>query len=371
MKVRKIKSRKIYQKAGYALLLIGFGAWLNSHLSPHGDNSWMMQTPSVQVQGLAQKDISAKKKYIAQVEAINSVDVMPQVSGYLEEQRFQDGAEVKTGDVLFIIEQRRYKDNLKAAEATRKQLAADYKRLQSLHSKKFISDKELEAAESALKNAEAAEDLAKLNLEYTEVKSPIDGVIGKSLVSVGNLISNQKMARIVQQNPIRITFSVTDKERSEFMEKLSEAEDVFVDVVMPNGEPATQEAKNLFFSNEVNTDTATIPVYLEFANDEDLLVPGNYVDIYMRFSSRKMALLVPQMALAEDANGTYVMTVAKQEDNTWIVKQKYIQLGDVIDDMQIVISGLEKDDKVVVQGLQKVRDGGVVNPIFVDVKQEK
>ena len=369
MKVRKIKSRKIYQNAGYALALIGFGWWLNSHLSPHADNSWMMQVPSVQVQGLQQQDVSAKKKYIAQVEAINSVDVMPQVSGYLEEQRFQDGAEVKVGDVLFVIEQRRYKDNLKAAEASRKQLAADYKRLVSLHNKKFISDKELEAADSALKNAEAAEDLAKLNLEYTLVKSPIDGVIGKSLVSVGNLIGGQKMARIVQTSPIRIAFSVTDKERSEFMDKLDEAEDVFVDVVMPNGTVETQKAQNLFFSNEVNADTATIPVYLEFSNKENLLVPGNYVDIYMRFTSRKMALLVPQTALAEDANGTYVMTVEQQgEEDAYVARQKYIKLGDVIDDMQIVLSGLQKNDKVVVQGIQKVRDNGAVKPIFLDAK---
>ena len=119
----------------------------------------------------------------------------------------------------------------------------------------------------------------------------------------------------------------------------------------------------------MNADTATIPVYLEFANQDDLLVPGNYVDIYMRFTSRKMALLVPQTALAEDANGTYVMTVEKNADGTgYVAKQKYIKLGDVIDDMQIVLAGLKNDDKVVVQGIQKVRDNGAVNPISVDAE---
>ena len=366
MKVKKIKSRKIYLNAFYALCLIMFGWWLNNRMAPKNDG-WVMPTPSVQVQGLKQQDVAAKKKYIAQVEAINSVDVIPQVSGFIEQILFQNGAEVKKGDVLFIIEQRRYKDNLKAASATRKQLAADYKRLTSLHEKKFISDKEIEAAESALKNAEAAEDLAKLNLEYTEVKSPIDGVISKALVTVGNLVNQgtNKLARIVQERPVRIVFSVTDKERSVFMDKLNQAQDVFVDIELPNGEIQTQTAQNLFFGNEVNADTATIPVYLDALNDNKLLVPGNYVDIYMRFTSKQMALLVPQMALAEDVNGTYVMTIKKVGDE-YIAEQKYIKLGDVIDDWQIVLSGLNTDDKVVVQGLQNVRANAPVLPIDID-----
>ena len=368
MKVKKIKSRKIYLNTFYAICLVVFGWWLNNRMSPK-EGGWVMETPSVQVQRLKQQDVSVKKKYIAQVEAINSVDVIPQVSGYIEQILFQNGAEVKKGDVLFVIEQRRYKDNLKAAEAVRKQLAADYRRLSSLHSKKYISDKELEVAESALKNAEAAEDLAKLNLEYTEVKSPIDGVISKALVTVGNLVSQntQRLARIVQEHPVRIAFSVTDKERSIFMEKLNDAQDVFVDIVLPNGEVQTQTAQNLFFGNEVNVDTATIPVFLDAENNDSLLVPGNYVDIYMRFTSKKMALLVPQMALAEDANGTYVMTVKKVENaDDYIAEQKYIKLGDVIDDWQIVLSGLEVNDRVVVQGLQKVRANAPVKPIDVD-----
>lgn len=376
MKVKKIKSRKIYLNVVYAVCFIALGWYLNDRFSPSNNVGWVMQTPSVQVQSLSKNDVSTKKKYIAQVEAINSVDLVPQVSGYLEDILFQNGADVKKGDVLFVIEQRRYIDNLKAAEATTKQLAADYKRLISLHEKKFISDKELEIAESNLKNAEAAEDLARLNLEYTEVKAPIDGVIGKALITTGNLVNSnvQKLARIVQTKPIRVGFSVSDKERSVFMQKLSEAEDVYVDIVLPNGEIETEYAQNLFFSNEVNKDTATIPVYIDSNNSKDLLVPGNYVDIYIRFTSKKMALLVPQVALSEDANGTYVMTVEESgKDNEgnslFVAKQKYIQLGDVIDDKQVVLSGLNENDKVIVQGLQKVRDNIEVKPIFLSVNE--
>lgn len=373
MKVRKIASRKIYLNALYAICLVLFGWYLNSRLSPK-TTGFVKETPSVQVNGLKKQDISPRKKFIAQVEAINSVDVIPQVSGYLEEIKFDNGTQVKEGDILFVIEQRRYKDNLKAAKATRKQLAADYKRMVSLHEKQFISDKELESSESSLKNAEAAEDLARLDLEYTEVKSPINGTIGKALVTVGNLVSmnTQKLARIVQTDPIRIVYSVSDKQRLEFREKMNEDVELYVDIVMSDGKVISQPANNIFVGNEVNATTATIPVYIDVENKDGALVPGNYVDIYMRATMPQMALTVPQTALAEDVHGTYVMTVKKVEDGKkYVAEQKYIKLGDVIDDRQVVLSGLDENDFVVVEGIQKVRNGGEVKPIFVDVEENK
>lgn len=373
MKVIKIKSRKIYLNALYAICLILFGYYLNNRLSPK-TQGYAQTTPSVQVRELRKQDVSVKKKFIAQVEAINSVDVIPQVSGYIEEIKFENGAEVKEGDVLFVIEQRRYKDNLKAAEATTKQYAADYNRMVSLHEKQFISDKDLETSESNLRNAEAAEDLAKLDLEYTEVKSPINGVIGKALVTVGNLVSmnTQKLARIVQTDPIRIVYSVSDKQRLEFREKMNEDVELYVDIVMSDGKVYSQPANNIFVGNEVNATTATIPVYVDVDNKDGALVPGNYVDIYMRATMPQMALTVPQTALAEDVHGTYVMTVKKVEDGKkYVAEQKYIKLGDVIDDRQVVLSGLDENDFVVVEGIQKVRNGGEVKPIFVDVEENK
>ena len=373
MKVIKIKSRRIYLNALYAICLILFGYYLNNRLSPK-TQGYVQTTPSVQVRGLRKQDVSVKKKFIAQVEAINSVDVIPQVSGYIEEIKFENGAEVKEGDVLFVIEKRRYIDNLKAAAATTKQYAADYNRMLSLHEKKFISDKDLETSESNLKNAEAAEDLAKMDLDYTEVKSPINGTIGKALVTVGNLVSmnTQKLARIVQTDPIRIVYSVSDKQRLEFREKMNEDVELYVDIVMSDGKVYSQPANNIFVGNEVNATTATIPVYVDVDNKDGALVPGNYVDIYMRATMPQMALTVPQTALAEDVHGTYVMTVKKVEDGKkYVAEQKYIKLGDVIDDRQVVLSGLDENDFVVVEGIQKVRNGGEVKPIFVDVEENK
>lgn len=364
MNVRKIKNTKILRKIGYAVLFMALGWWLHGKLTPGGwGGGWNNEPPHVLVRSLRKADVSAKKKYIAQVEAINSVDIVPQVSGYLEEILFKDGAYVEKGTNIFRIEQRKYKADLKAAEAAVKQLTTQYKRISSLNEKKFVSDKEFDAAESNLEQAEAALDLARLNMEYTEIKSPISGFIGKALVTQGNLVSpnTQKLARVVQVQPIRVVFSITDKERADFMQKAEEAKDIYIDVVLPNGQIETSTAQNLFFDNEVNPETATIPVYVDMANEDHQLVPGNYVDINIRFNSRQEAVLVPQVALSADVNGSYVMLVG--ENN--IVEQRYLQLGEVIDDQQVALNGLDGSEKVIIQGLQKVYAGLKVNPTDV------
>ncbi len=367
MKVKKIKSRKILINVGWAILFCALGWYLRGRFMP--DFAAMMpanETPAVVVSALTKKDIAARKKFIAQTEAINSVDLMPQVSGYLEEILFKDGAYIQENEPVFIIEQRRYKADLKAAEAAVKQLKREYERIVKLHKTGDVADKQRDMAESALEQAEAALDQARLNLEHTRIVSPISGYIGKALVTKGNLVSPnaQKLARIVQTNPIRIAFSVTDKERAAFMKKTRESQEILVDVVLPDGNIKTISADKLFADNEVNPATATLPVYLDLENEDHVLVPGNYVDIYFRFDMGKQSLLVPQMALSADVNGTYVMTV--NADN--IAEQKYITLGDVIDDKQVVLSGLADTDKVIVQGLQKVRNGGKVKPTVLPVQ---
>lgn len=365
MKVKKIKNQKLIRNSLYAILFMGIGAYLHIVSTPNMSAHWgSNEPPYVLTRSLSKTDISAKKKFIAQVEAINSVDIIPQVSGYLEDILFENGAEVKAGDKIFIIEQTQYKADLEKAEAAVKQLSKQYERVSSLNKQKFASDKEIDLAESNLRQAKAQLEIARLNLEHSEIRSPITGRIGKALITKGNLVSpsSGKLARVVQTDPIRIAFSVSDKERSAFMERTANSENVYFDITLPNGKTQTLETQDLFFDNEVNKDTATIPVYIDAKNIDNLLVPGNYIDIFVRFQSKKEAILVPQMALMADINGTYVMTV--NNDNT--VEQKYIKLGDVVEDKQIVLEGLNGSEKVIVQGLQKVSHGIKVTPNHLD-----
>ncbi len=360
MIVNRVKNRKIIYQTIYTILCIALGWWLNDKFSPAWSGMGYDNAPiNVLVKSLSKQDVAHNRKYIATVEAINSVDIIPQVSGYLEEILFDDGAFVNQGDKIFVIEQRRYQADLQAAEAAVKELRNNYHRIASLHKNKFAAAKDLDAAESALRQAEANLDLAKLDLEHSEISAPISGFIGKALVTKGNLVSPEtpKLARIVQTQPIRVVFSVSDKEHTEFMQKMNESGDVWVDIVMPDGQTKTIKADNFFFGNEINPETATLPVYVDLANADNSLIPGNYVDIYPKFVASKDALLVPQTALSEDVNGSYVMSV----NDNGIVEQKYIKLGEIIGDMQVVESGLEGNEKVIVQGLQKVRAGMEVN----------
>ena len=329
---------------------------------------------SVLVKTLKKKPVALGKNFIARVEAINASDVVPQVSGYIDQVLFQDGSLVQEGDVLFIIDQKRYKAavssaeaNLDKAKASLKQIQSDYNRELALYKDQMLSKADLELAESNLANAkanvkaaQAALDLAKLDLEYTEVKSPISGRIGKALMTKGNLATAgaSRLARVVQMDPIRVVFSITDKERLSGMDQVTNPNmRPDIQVALPNGQTIEMPNANLFTDNEINAQTATMAVYAQTDNPESKLVPGNYVNVTVSMDKFRPLLLVPQTSISQDATGQYVMTV----NNEGVVVQKYITVGDMVGTQYIVISGLNDGDRIVTIGQQKLQNGQQVN----------
>lgn len=325
------------------------------------------------------------KTFIARVEAINASDVTPQVSGYIDQVLFQDGSFVKEGDVLFIIDQSRYKAAVSSAQAALertkavlKQVQSDYHREKSLYDENMLSKADLELAESALataqanvKAAQASLDLAKLDLDYTEVRSPISGYIGKALMTKGNLAtaSVSKLARVVQMDPIRVVFSITDKERLSGMDQLA-SQKPDIQIALSNGEKIEMPEASLFADNEVNAQTATMAVYAQTNNQENRLIPGNYVNVTVSTDKFRPVLLIPQTAVSQDATGQFVMTVNPEN----IIVQKYVTLGDMVDGQYVVVSGLESGEKIVTIGQQKLQNGQQVSvselsPVTVPEKQ--
>ncbi len=338
---------------------------------------------SVLVKTLERKPVALGKNFIAKVEAINATDVIPQVSGYVDQVLFQDGSFVNEGDVLFIIDQKRYKAAVSSAQAALdkanasfKQIESDYHRELELYKDHLLSQADLELAESNLANAKAnvkaaraALELARLDLAYTEVRSPISGYIGKALLTKGNLANAgvSKLARVVQMDPIRVVFSITDKERLSGMDQLASSEiRPDIQIGLPNGQTLEMPEASIFTDNEINAQTATMAVYAQTDNQENKLIPGNYVNVTVSLDKFRPVLLVPQTAVSQDATGQFVMTVNPQN----VVVQKYVTIGDVVGNQYIVISGLEEGDRVVTIGQQKLQNGQQVSVSEIAIPDE-
>ena len=373
------KTVKRYTK--YALVLLAggiIGFIIKGKLSGAAAGMYGAAGPaSVLAKTVVKRPVALGKTFIAKVEAINASDVTPQVSGYIDQVLFQDGSFVKEGDVLFVIDQARYQSAVSAAEAalekakaSLKQIQSNYNRELSLYKDAMLSKADLEAAESSLatakanvKSAQASLDLAKLDLQYTEVRSPINGYIGKALKTKGNLATAgvDKLARVIQMDPIRVVFSITDKERLSGLDQLtSTAPDL--QIALPNGETIEIPQASVFADNEINAQTATIAVYAQSDNKNNKLIPGNYVNVTVSMDKFRPVILIPQTAVAQDASGQYVMTV----NNEGVVVQKYVTLGDVVDGQYVVISGLEDGDNIVPVGQQKLQNGQKVNVSLIN-----
>lgn len=386
MIIGKIKNRVIIRQIVILVLCVAFGWFLKSKLTPSSAPMGGMGAgePYVLVQELETRNISPATSYIGHVEAIKSVNLKPQVTGYVEKVLFQEGSLVNEGDILFIIEQKRYIVNvelrqaeLASAKANLVRAERDYKRQKSLSSQNYASKATLDTSESnylqakaAVAQAEANLDLAKIDLDYTEIKAPITGYIGKALVTEGNYVNSttQNLARIVQTDPIRVSFSVSDKDMLNMREMYKNGADsspIRTELVLPNGKILVNHLKSRFTDNEINSDTATIAIYAEYSNERNLLIPGNYVDIRVGKKDPQLAVLVPQGAIAQDEHGNYVMVVNDED----IAEERRVLLGDIIEDKQVVTDGLTADDRVIIQGLQKVTNGQKVK--VGEIKNEK
>ena len=383
MQVVKVQKRKIVLNFVIIVLCISIGWYLKAKLTPQSNNMALAggATPHVLVEEVIKTDVSPQRKYIASVEAIKSVDLIPQVSGYVDEVLFQEGSVVKEGDTLFVIEQDRYIANvdlsqaaLDSAKANLVKTERDYKRQKALSSQQYASKSTLDTAESAYLQAKAAVaqaeanlELAKIDLEHTEIKAPITGLIGKAEVTEGNYVSSntQTLARIIQASPIRVVFSVPDKDNIMF--KRLGTSGMKTRLELPDGSILNDNMVSYFVNNEVNKNTATIPIYLEYANQERILVAGNYVNVILSSAEETPAIIISPAAVMQDANGSYVYVV-DQEGN---VSERRVQLDGLFEDKQIVLSGLEGNEKIIVSGLQKVKDGAKVRASLVSNTTEE
>ncbi|MFC0444897.1 efflux RND transporter periplasmic adaptor subunit [Pseudidiomarina halophila] len=313
--------------------------------------------------------------------AYRSAEVRPQVSGILEQQLFTEGSDVEAGQSLYRIDPAIYKADLAAAEAavaqaqaTLSAATARFKRFQDLLADNAISQQEFDEAEAAyleaqaqLKVAEAQQQRAAVNLEYTAVKAPISGRIGRSVLTEGALVSvgqSLPLTTIHQLDPIYVDIQQSSEAYLEMQEaiaagriRVDENNQAKVKLYANNGTEAIAEGKLLFNEVTVDPSTSSIALRAQFDNPQRRILPGMFVNAEIATGTLTDALLAPQTGVSRDPRGRAVVLLVTSEGK---VEQRYIEVTETSGSHWIVRSGLEAGDKIIVEGLQKVQPGATV-----------
>ena len=350
------------------------GGWVACDLWPKGQSA-KMQMPqmaaTVSVRPVEARTYNLPERFVAHAEPVQEVDLLPQVDGYIEEVRFKEGDLIKAGDILYVLDGERYqaivnqrKADLAAAEAELRRADRYYDRMQKADAR-GITQLERDNAEAAADSAEAAVMQAKANLivaEYdlnkTKVIAPISGQIGKTSAHVGDYVSPSKgaLARIVQIDPMRISFPLTDRAyigwRSAQLK--GEAPDYRLRLMLPDGSEYKQLGAWAFDDNTMSKETATIIMRLVFPNPNRMLIPNSYVTLLVDYKNPPKLPCVPQQALFDLSTGNRGVWVLK-DDMT--VEQRVVETREMSDGWVPVDKGLAVGEKVVVSGISKLAPG--------------
>jgi membrane fusion protein (multidrug efflux system) len=332
--------------------------------------------PAVSVVPVVSRQVTETGDFIGRVTAIDKVDIVARVTGFIEERYFTEGQQVKTGDLLFRIEQVTYKAaveeqraNLAKAKATEVNAALQLARGKELVSKQNISQATVDqraadegVAQANVMAAKALLDQAEINLGYTEIRSPIDGRIGIAIFTVGNLVgpSSGTLATIVREDPVYVIFQPSERDvinyRRRVAESAAKTPHVTVHIQLPDGSTYPHPGLTNLLDVQADATTDTVAVRAQVPNPEGLLVPGGVVGVITERGAPRPALVVPQSAVLLDQAGRYVLVVDEA---------KKVELRRVTTDVEqgreiVVTDGLKEGELVIVEGIQKVHPGQVV-----------
>jgi RND family efflux transporter MFP subunit len=338
----------------------------------------------VKVSQLVERSVTDYADFTGRTMAVEAVRLRARVWGHLEKINFVEGADVKKGDLLFVIDQRAYKVALARTEAELAQsearcarLSKDYKRAIAMSSTKSISQEELDKtagdlseAGSAVKSAAAARDTAKLNLEFTEIRSPIDGQISRALVTTGNMVESGEtggtvLTTIMSTDTMYVYFDVDDQTflRIRKLIRGSTSETPMVHIALSNERGFPHVGKLDFVDNQVEAGTGTLRMRGLFPNLERALTPGLFVRVRVPLGVSHPALLINDRAIDTD-QGQKVIYVVNAGN---IVEKRSVKLGGLHDGLREVQGDLQPRERVVVEGIQRVRAGASVAPEVIDM----
>ena len=338
--------------------------------------------PEVVVMNVIQQDVPIYSEWLGTTDGAINAQIRARVQGYLQSRDYREGISVKAGDLLFTIDTRTYvvaldqaKGDLARAQANLGKTQLDVNRYTPLAKEGAISQQELDNAvqadlanKAAVDTARAAVKQAELNIGWTQIRSPIDGIVGIANAQIGDLIQpNTLLTTVSRVNPIKVTFPLSEREYLKFADRVASAMQAErraqlhgppLELILGDGSVYPESGDIALPNREVDAKMGTIAVVSYFPNPKNMLRPGLYAKVRTVTDTRKGALLVPQRAVQE-LQGTYRLAIVGADNK---VALRQVKVGERIGNLWIIEEGVKPDERVIVEGIQKVKEGAPVVP---------
>ncbi|NQZ24271.1 MAG: efflux RND transporter periplasmic adaptor subunit [Colwellia sp.] len=336
--------------------------------------------PAVSVYDITVNEIGSYREFVARTVASKEVDLRARIEGELIERQFEEGSSVEKNQILLKIDPAAYQASLESAKAdlTSKIAGAggasrDLKRGREVAGQGYISQSDLDKlitndsqAKAAVKVAESTLAKAELSLSYTIIKAPFSGRIGKVNYNVGTVVSptSNTLATLTATDPMYVSFQVEESDYVSYLQKhknTQKPEDLSIDISLrlPNNTKYSEPGLLTFADTKIDEGMGTVELRAKFNNPDGIILPGLFVTLIIEGKKKESMALVPQAAVQENQQGKFVLVVS--EDNK--VTQRLVTLGRRINAMWVVKSGVKANERVIVEGLQKVRNGIEVKPV--------
>lgn len=333
--------------------------------------------PAVTVSRVSQRDVPVYQEWVGSLDGMVNAQIRAQVTGYLVRRNYEEGQLVKKDQLLYEIDPRTFQAALDGAmstlareEALVKTARLDLDRIQRLLPERAVSVRDRDNAlgrvtsgEAEVLTAKASVDKARLDLSFTQIRSPITGIAGLSKAQLGDLVgpssaNNNALTVVSQVDPIRAYIPLSEQDYMRFARKPAPGAAPVLELILADGSRFTQHGRFYFADRQVDATTGTIKVATLFPNPGNLLRPGQFARVRARLKVKQNALLVPQRAVTE-LQGGYQVAVVKP-DNTVDIRK--VKPAERIESLWVIDEGLNPGDNVVTEGIQKVRQGMKVSP---------